>query len=617
MANLNNTQNYLARDYNTIRAELMNILKVNFPDQYQDFNSVGIGMSLVELLAYVSDLLGYQTDKKFNELFRDGVQERSAVFRMAKTFGYKPVGYRPALTVTDLFVEVPPTADGPDLDYLPLYRSGVQVKGASQVFETVSDCDFSSDFSDDGTANRKIEPIFNSNQDILRYRITKREKVKAGATTIWKKEISAEEASTSFFEIILPEKNVLEIVSVIVKPGINLLTPPTFTEFNDRAYKFWEVDELAQNKVFVDDDEQPTVNGTHIGKYITVPKRFTKEFMADGSCKVVFGAGTPDYNAYEYYISNLAITENSIDIGDIFNNDALGTKLPANSTVWFKYRVGGGTISNVGSNVLNEVGNIEAIIAGGDNSLVDAVVSSTRASNPFPAIGGADLQTVDEIKYNISGNFASQQRCVTLEDYIARSYQIPGRYGSAFRIYGKVEDNKVKLFIISKGADGKLISTSTSTIKNNLAEYLMPYRMINDFVEINDGKIINLEIEVDAYVDRIFNSNEVKLSIINAIKNYFDVNKWHFNQHIYISQLVDELREVPGVINIVDIRFFNLEGGEYSNTLISQAVFNRESIGNTGVYRTKIEPINNAIYSTPISIFEVRNPDFNIKCRVS
>ena len=122
MAIINNTQNYLSRDYQSIRADLMDLLKVHFPDQYQDFNSVGIGMSLVELLAYVSDLLSYHTDKKFNELFSDGVSERTAVFRLAKTFGYKPVGFRPALTIADIEIEVPPTANGPDLNYLPVYH---------------------------------------------------------------------------------------------------------------------------------------------------------------------------------------------------------------------------------------------------------------------------------------------------------------------------------------------------------------------------------------------------------------------------------------------------------------------------------------------------------------
>lgn len=617
MSNINNSQNYLSRDYQTIRGELIELIKVHFPEQYQDFNSVGIGMSLVELLAYVSDLLSYHTDKKFNELFLDGVSEKTSVFRLAKTFGYKPAGYRPAIAICDIVVEVPANGVGPDTDYLPLFRSGMQVKGASQIFETVNDVDFSSDFSEDGTANKKVEPIFSSNQDILRYKITKREKVKAGSTLIYKKELSSDDAAKAFLEITLPEKNILDVISVIVKPGISLATPPTYAEFSDLNIRYFEVDELAQKTVFVDDDTEPTVNGVKVGHYIEVPQRFIKEFMADGTCKLTFGGGTADYNAYDYYLSNLAVDANTIDLKDIFNNSSLGTKLPANSTLYIKYRVGGGFLSNVGQNTLQQIGNIDSVILGTDTSTAQSVLNSTRASNPFPALGGVDIQSAEEIRYNIAANFASQKRCVTLDDYIARAYSIPGKYGAPFRIHGKVEDNKVKLYILSKGADGKLVSTSTNTIKNNLVEYLIPYRMINDFVEINDGKVINLQVEMDLLTDRSYNASEVKINALNVVKSFFDIDKWQMNQHIYVSQIVDILRDVPGVINIIDLRIYNLEGGNYSNTLISQASGQRESILNTGVYRTQIEFLNNAVFSTPISMFEIKYADIDLKCRIS
>lgn len=617
MAELNKSQNYLSRDYQTIRTDLINLLKVYYPDKFQDFNSASVGMSLVELMAYVSDLLSYHTDKKFNELFLDGVTDRVSVFRLAKTFGFKPVGFRPAITLIDIEVEVPPTANGPDTQYMPLYRAGMQVRGSSQVFETVNDCDFSSDFSEDGIANREFIPVFNANQDILKYRIKKREKAKAGATIIYKKEITSTEAATSFWELTLPEKNVLDIVSVIVIPSIGLLSTPTYADFNNSEYKYYEVDELAQKQIFVADDSIAATNGIRVGQYINVNQRFIKEFMADGTCKLTFGGGTADYDAYDYYLSNLAITDNSIDIGDIFNNNALGTKLPANSTLYVKYRIGGGTLSNIGANVLQQVTNIDSVIIGSDESVKQTVLSSTRATNPIAAIGGADLQTVEEIKYNVAANYAAQKRCVTLEDYISRAYQIPGKFGAPFRIFGKTEDNKVKMYILSKDANGKLNNNSTNVVKNNLVEYLTPYRMINDFIEINDGKIINIQIEVDLYVSKTFNANEVKLNALNTIRDFFDLDKWQLNQHIYISQIVDKLRDVPGVINVVDLRFYNLEGGVYSNTVLAQATGQRESILNTGVYRTQIEPISNTIFSTPISMFEIRNSDTDIKCRIS
>jgi len=617
MADLRKVQNYLSRDYQSIRQDLINLLKVHFPDNFQDFNSASAGMSLVELMAYVSDLLSHHTDVRFNNLFLDGVTDRVSAFKLAKTFGFKPVGYRPALTLADIEIEVPPTADGPDTSYLPLFRAGVQLRGNNQVFETVNDCDFSSDFSEDGVANKKVLPVFNANQDILRYRIIKREKIKAGATVVFKKEITPEMATTPFLEIYLPENNVLEIVSVIVIPAVGLNSTPSYTDFNNDLYKYYEVEELAQDKVFSIDENAGTVNGVSIGRYKQVPQRFIKEFMADGSCKLTFGGGTANYDAYENYLSNLALVGNSIDINDIFNNDALGTKLPANSTLFVKYRIGGGTISNIGANILQQVTNIDAVILGADPNKAQDVIRSTRATNPLPAVGGNDLQTIEEIKYLVASNFAAQMRCVTLNDYIARAYMIPGKFGAPFRIHGQVEDNKVKLYIISRDANGRLNNISTNIIKNNLVEYLVPYRMVNDYVEINDGKIINIQVEVDLYTDGSYNANEVKLHALNVLKDFFNLDKWQLNQHIYISQVVDVLREVPGVVNVVDVRFYNLEGGPYSNTVIAQATGQRESILNTGVYRTKIEPVSNTIFSTPISIFEVRYTDVDLRIRTA
>ena len=139
MATQNVQVNYLSRDFASIRQDLINYLRAFFPEQWQDFNVTSPGMALLELNAYVGDLLSYVADKKFNELFLDGISERKSAYRLAKTLGYQIPGVRPAITLADITIEVPVTADGPDPDYLPIYRPGVQLKGAGQVFETISE----------------------------------------------------------------------------------------------------------------------------------------------------------------------------------------------------------------------------------------------------------------------------------------------------------------------------------------------------------------------------------------------------------------------------------------------------------------------------------------------
>lgn len=618
MSNLGTKQSYINRDFDSIRSELIDLLRVYYPDQYQDFNVTSVGMSLVDLLAYVSDTLSYNTDKRFNELFIDGVTEREAVFRLAKTFGYKPVGNRPAITLVDITISVPPTATGPDTAYLPNLRPGLQVRGNGQIFETIYNCDFNSDFSETGVANRVIMPEFNANQDILRYKVTKREIIKAGTTIIYRQDISTQDASTPFFELTLPETNVLDVLSVINKTPLGITQIPSYADFNNPLYKFWEVEYLAQDKIFIEDNSIAAVNGIMSGKYLEVPQRYMKEYMSDGRCKMTFGGGVSNYNAYATYLSNINLFDDGmIDVADVLNNDSLGTKLTPNSTLFVKYRIGGGTLSNVGVGALTQVGNVSASFAGTNNDTIQSVLSTLQVVNPLPAIGGADIQSVEEIKFYVASNYAAQDRCVTLADYISRVNQMPGKFGSPFRTWGKVEDNKVKLYILSKDSNGKLVSTSNSVVKNNIATYLVPYRMINDFVEINDGQVVNIQIEADLYVDKNYNSNEIKLNAINAIKEFFAIDNWTFNQNIYVSQVTDMLREIAGVINVVDIRFYNMEGGDYSNVLISQAVGDKVSVFGTTSFKTQIDYIDNTIFSTSLSMWEIKNPDRDILVRVA
>ncbi|MFA5068064.1 MAG: hypothetical protein WC466_08550, partial [Candidatus Izemoplasmatales bacterium] len=141
--------------------------------------------------------------------------------------------------------------------------------------------------------------------------------------------------------------------------------------------------------------------------------------------------------------------------------------------------------------------------------------------------------------------------------------------------------------------------------------------MINDFIEINDGKFINIEVQADLFIDKTYNGSEVKLNAISKIQEFFDTDNWQMNQHIYVSQLTDILREVPGVINVVDIRLYNLEYGPYSSVLCDQALGETTQDVNLGVYKTQILLLDNAIYSTPLSMFEVRYPEKDIKVRVA
>ena len=614
--------NYTSRNFSSIRADLERYLQAFYPDQWQDFNVASPGAALLDLNAYVGDLLNHVADKKFNALFLDGVRQRVDAYRLAKTKGYRVPGVRPALTAVDFTINVPATANGPDESYLPILRSGMRVAGGGQVFETTEDIDFASDFSEDGVPNRTIFEVLNQNQELLSYQIVKREKVRAGVSKVIKREIT--DGNKPFYQLDLPDKNVLAIESIIIYEQLSVTSTPSFSDFNDDDIKWYEVDFLPTSKIFVKQSEDQDSTGNFEGYWKEVPRRFQKEFLADGSCRITFGGGVESYSAYETYLDSLTGVENPfkpqsvINIGDILDNKALGKKMPQNCTVFIKYRVGGGLLSNVGTNVLQEVSNVLSNNPGVDNNINNSVISSIRANNPFPALGGRGLPSIQEILNNTAANHAAQERCVTLKDYVSRAYQISGKFGAPFRIAGQVDENKVIMHILSRAGNGDLVSPSTDRIKLNMIRYLSQYRMINDFIEINDGKIINLRVAVDLLIDGDnFNSKEIKQAAIKEINDFFDVEQWEMNQNIYVSQIVDILREIAGVINVVDIKLYNMQGGGYSNTLHPQAGSNTQLIPETGGYVTEIDLLDNSVIGLPLAMFEIKDVAKDVKIRTA
>ena len=48
---------YTSRDYTSIRSDLMNYVKVYYPDTYKDFNEASFGSLMFDMVAYVGDIL--------------------------------------------------------------------------------------------------------------------------------------------------------------------------------------------------------------------------------------------------------------------------------------------------------------------------------------------------------------------------------------------------------------------------------------------------------------------------------------------------------------------------------------------------------------------------------
>jgi len=595
---------YGVRDFASLRDELVKLTKQYYPDLVSNFNDASIYSVLLDLNAAVSDNLHFHIDRVWQETMLDFAQEKKSLFHIAKTYGIRLPGARPSVALCDFSINVPVYRDKEDARYEGILKAGSKVVGGGQTFEVMEDVDFSSPFDSSGTTNRTKVPNFNSNNKLISYTITKRAPVVNGVTKIYRKVIGAPDQKP-FLNLYLPEKSVLGVTSVIHKNGTNYNANPTSEEFISSTNKWYEVDTLVQDDVFIEDPTSASDTDNYkSGNYTQVTKKFYTEYTPEGYFSLTFGSGNvnPLDNLDDYMTGSM-----KVNIATFLNNISLGEIPPPNSTLFVKYRVGGGKDTNIGVNVITTMDTFDFVVNGPNSSINTQTSKSMRVTNVTPAIGGADAPTIDEMRNMIAYNFSAQNRAVTLNDYKSVIEKMPSTYGAPAKVSVMEEDNKVRVKLLSYDERGNLIDTVSNTLKNNVVNYMANYRMLNDYIDIESGEVIDLAVEVDLVVNKNENSTDIVKEVIEEITSFFDITKRKMGDPLLVGDLSKNVGNVAGVVNVVEIRVFNKIGGNYSSSEVTQSYADNTT--------KEIRQSDSTIYMKTNQIFQIRFPNIDIKVR--
>ena len=61
-------RNFLAKDFNGFRQELLQYARTYFPDKIQDFTEASLGGLFLDMAAMIGDTMSFYLDHQFNEL---------------------------------------------------------------------------------------------------------------------------------------------------------------------------------------------------------------------------------------------------------------------------------------------------------------------------------------------------------------------------------------------------------------------------------------------------------------------------------------------------------------------------------------------------------------------
>ena len=589
--------NYLSKNFPEFRQNLIEFARAYYPNTYTDFNEASPGMMFMEMAAYVGDVMSFYIDNQFKENLLLFAKERQNVLAISQALGYKPKLTATSTVEATIYQMVP--ALGAINNYEPDKRFFLRVLANSkfatdtppiQSFRSIQDVDFSE------ALGRSIRILArDSNNAPTMYVVSKKIKlVSADVKTSTYTFGSAEK----FTRIEIPDTNVISIVSVV----------------DSDNNSWYEVDYLGQDLILEERtvanrnsdgffaEETLTANSLPPARLAVLrkkPRRFTTRVNSNLKMELWFGSGTNNLDDELVTLNsgqianskyNQGIANVSLDPSDFIASDSFGLA-PANTTLTVTYMVGGGVESNVPSNVITQVetpliSNLPTDYTPAEQNLFAQVVSSLAIKNEEPARGGGDVETVEEIRQNALAFFNAQNRVVTDKDYVVRSLAMPSKFGQISKVfvvrdeqisqiesqdsgsllvnsdtdpfnnrtyvYDPVAPNSINLYVLGYNAEGRLAPLNT-LVKKNLAKYLEQYRMLTDDVNIVDAFVVNIAVEFHVVVYRNYNMNDVIARCIDAIKDFFNIDKWQINQPIIMNDLRLTIGSVEGVQTVTDV----------------------------------------------------------------
>lgn len=132
--------------------------------------------------------------------------------------------------------------------------------------------------------------------------------------------------------------------------------------------------------------------------------------------------------------------------------------------------------------------------------------------------------------------------------------------------------------------------------------------MINDYIDIVTGEVIDLGVEIDLNINKNESQTDILQDVIETTTSFFSIDKRKMGDPLFVGNLSKTIGSVSGVENVIDIRVFNKIGGEYSLSETSQQYKDTTT--------KEILQTDNTIFMKSNQIYQIRFPNKDIKIRV-
>lgn len=218
------------------------------------------------------------------------------------------------------------------------------------------------------------------------------------------------------------------------------------------------------------------------------------------------------------------------------------------------YRVGGGARGNVGSGTISTLK--RAI------SYIDAV------TNPFPATGGSDQESVEAVKERGPYVIRSNYRAVTAEDFEWLALQASNSVARAACLSATEREGEVQVIIIPKfderNSDYREKLTPSTELLRRVRQYLDERRLVTTLVNVTRPRYVDISVRIDVIRKPTGSPEKMKREIERALRVFLHPLRggrngkgWAFGRNVLKMDLYHVVEEVTGVEFVDRIKIFD------------------------------------------------------------
>lgn len=533
---------YVTKDYDGFRQAMLSRIPQLLPS-WTDRGESDFGVVLLDLFAYVADILSYYQDRVANEAYLATATQRRSVTELLRLIGYQVDPGLAASAYLHVDVAADVTVAG---DTLP-YRVATAARPGEPDVTFEVDREFTARLRNNAVALAATAQLPAGATGVLvprgghalaeGDRVYLQERTEADGEVRLRRSplltvtgigaVSEDDEKIRWIpalpEELLASATVLKGNNVLATHGATVADEPVFVSDGTPGQRFalgrTPVTHLLRTGETRYRRSAPQVELT----VDDVPWTFVETLATSGPADPHFTTSIDDQDVL------------TVELG----TGAHGTVPPAGARIVVRYRIGMGTGGNVGSDTLTVP--------------VTAVPEITGVGNPFAATGGADRESVEEARLAGPGSVITQDRAITLADFELLAEGFPGVGKAKARVGLRGGYKVVQVFVAAADPDTVPPPPPSDELRAAVKQHLEARMPVNRMagVDVLAPVFVPVDLTVDVHVKPTATRDTVLDEARSVLRDLLSFARQDFGRSLRVGEVFSALYPIAGIDYVV------------------------------------------------------------------